>query len=282
MKINNILSEAKNNLKSCNIPTPFLDAELLLAYALGKNREFIICYPDYELSKEQIISFRTLLKRRKNREPVAKIIGQKEFWGRNFVVNNNTLDPRPDSETIIEAVFSVYQNRNQALKVLDFGTGSGCLLLTILAEYPNSQGIGVDIDEETLYIAKLNSHNLGLANRSDFVLNSWGEGMSGEFNLVISNPPYIKDSDIKNLEPEVSLYEPYKALAGGLDGLDCYRILAPDIANILQNNGYAILEFGIGQDNKVNRILVCDDMKFIDFRKDLSGVNRCIIMQKST
>ncbi len=278
MDITTILNSAKNNLQQSGCDNPSLDAQLLLAHTIGKTREFIIGRPEHPLSTEEISAYESLIKRRQNREPLAKIIGKKEFWSREFIVSGATLDPRPDSETIIEAVLELFPDKNSELKVADFGTGSGCLLLTILAEYPESLGIGVDIQRDTLDIAAENAAKLGLAKRSEFILNNWAEGMDGKFDLIISNPPYIKNSDIKELAPEVSAHEPYMALAGGEDGLDCYRLLAPQLKNLLKPNGHLIFEFGMGQENSVREISEHAGMQFISFKNDLAGIIRCIVV----
>lgn len=269
--------DAKKSLLESGCSSAFLDAELLMAHVLGKNREFIIGRPEYELSEKESAEYNELLNRRKNREPVAKIIGKKEFWGREFFVNSATLDPRPDSECLIEAVFEIFPDKNQPLKIIDFGTGTGCLLLTVLAEYPNSQAIGVDIDRNTLDIAIKNAEKLGLAKRSKFILNDWAKGIEGKFDLIISNPPYIKNSDIKNLEPEVSIHEPYTALAGGWDGLDCYRTIAPSVNNLLEKDAYLIFEFGMGQEEAVKTIFEKCGIRFVSFKRDMAGIIRCIV-----
>jgi len=277
MNISEILGTAKQHLKSSGIGSPFLDAELLLAHALGKNREFVIGRPEYQLSESEREVFAGFIKRRASFEPVAKITGTKEFWGRGFLVSGATLDPRPDSESLIEAVLELFPDKNSAFSILDFGTGSGCLPLTLLAEYPQTQAIGVEINQDTLNIAILNAQKIGLAKRINFILNDWAEGMEGKFDLIISNPPYIKKSDIKKLAPEVSIYEPILALDGGDDGLECYRKLAPKLTGLLNKGGYAVFEFGKGQHYDIKGIFEDAGMNFVSFQNDLSGEPRCII-----
>jgi release factor glutamine methyltransferase len=274
------LNTAKQLLQKKGITSAFLDAELLLAHALGVTREKIICYPELILSDEQITKFEELIQRRASREPMAHILGRREFWGRDFKVNKHTLDPRPDSETLIEGALDLYPDRNQNLRIIDFGTGTGCLLLTLLAEFQNANGLGVDISEDALVVAKENSCNLGLAKRSQFIVSRWGKEVQGKYDLIISNPPYIKSSDIEGLEPEVAEYEPKSALDGGISGLKCYEDLAPYIASIISDNGFAILEFGMGQDNDVKAILESVGLTFVAFRKDLAGIIRCVVMRK--
>jgi release factor glutamine methyltransferase len=279
--IKSTLTLAKSRLTAATIPSASLDAELLLAHALKTTREQIICYPEHPLDKSQATEFDILIERRVAREPMAHILGQREFWGRDFKVNRHTLDPRPDSETLIEAALDLYPDKKQNLSIIDFGTGTGCLLLTLLAEFPNAQGVGVDISEDALVVANENSCNLELAKRAKFIVSKWGEKVQGKYDLIISNPPYIKSSDIAGLEPEVAKYEPKGALDGGISGLQCYEDLAPYIAALLSINGFAILEFGMGQENDVKTILENAGLKFVAFRKDLAGIIRCIVVSAS-
>jgi release factor glutamine methyltransferase len=277
--IKSILYAAKTQLANSEIVSSGIDADLLLAYVLQTTRETLIGYPERVLSDEQIQQFDELVQRRMAREPMAHILGIREFWGREFKVNGYTLDPRPDSETLIEAALALFTDKKQLLNIVDFGTGTGCLLLTLLAEMPYSTGTCVDISAEVLAVAKENANNLGLANRAKFVVSSWGEQVQEKYDLIISNPPYIKTSDIQGLEPEVADYEPKTALDGGDDGLRCYRDLAPYIASLLADNGFAILEYGMGQHNDVRSILENVGLQFVAFKNDLAGINRCIIVR---
>lgn len=272
-----ILQQAKQSLKLADIPSYVLDAELLMAKALNISREQVICYPLRELSEQESGDFEKLLQRRIKREPMAHILEKREFWGREFKVSCDTLDPRPDSETLIEAALGLFDDKDKPLKILDFGTGTGCLLLTLLSELPNSEGVAVDISEKALSVAKENACKLGLAKRVGFIVSFWGVEVEGKYDLIISNPPYIKSDEIDGLEPEVSGYEPISALDGGASGLECYRQLAPFIASLLSDNGFAILEVGIGQADDVRAILEGAGLTFISCKKDLAGVKRCII-----
>jgi release factor glutamine methyltransferase len=277
--IKNTLQHAKKILGNNHIPSASLDAELLLAHVLKTTREQIVCYPERILGGDEQIRFESAIARRARREPISHILGKREFWGLDFKVNKHTLDPRPDSETLIAAALPLY-TPEKALKILDFGTGSGCLLLALLSEFQAANGTGVDISPEALAVAKENSRDLGLAKRSDFIVSRWGDEVTGAFDLIISNPPYIKSCDIAGLEPEVSQYEPLGALDGGDSGLECYEELAPFINSFLSAGGYAILELGMGQDNDVKIILENAGLKFIAFKKDLAGINRCVVVRK--
>jgi release factor glutamine methyltransferase len=206
--IRTILPPAKQTLQQAGIASFSLDAELLLREVMGISRERMIGYPDDPVAEEQVQRFQAWLTRRQNREPISHLLGRREFWGRDFKVTKDTLDPRPDSETLIEAALAAFPDRQQSLHVIDLGVGTGCLLLTLLAELPNAQGLGVDISPEALAVAKENSDKLGLAKRAKFVIDRWGQHVDGTFDLVVSNPPYIKRSEIESLEPEVAVLSP--------------------------------------------------------------------------
>ena len=279
-ELGQILQQSKLMLRDCGVPSYSLDSFLLLNSALNLSREYIICNPDYIVSDNDFEKYNTLLQRRLKREPISHILGVREFWGRDFKVTSDTLDPRPDSETLIESVLDIYKNSDKELKIIDFGTGTGCLLLTILLEFPNAIGVGVDISKAALEVAKDNVIKLGLAKRTSFVVSNWGKEIKGKFDLIISNPPYIKRSDIKRLDPEVSVYEPKLALDGGSNGLDCYNELAPFVASGLFDDGFLVLEHGMSQEDDIRVIFESYGLQFVANRKDLLGINRCIIFRK--
>ncbi len=276
--ISTILLDAKRRLREAGVPSYALDAELLLAEALGRTREQIIFYPEYEV--ESTAHYETLLTRRLAREPMAHILGRREFWGREFKVTADTLDPRPDSETLIETVLNLCPDRQKSYKILDLGTGTGCLLLTLLSEYTNAYGVGVDISPAALAVANQNAIKLSLAKRAHFLLECWTAGVTGTFDIIISNPPYIKASDIPELEPEVSRYEPYSALAGGEDGLDCYRDIIPTLHPLLTPEGIVVFEFGQGQEMEVGNLFRQHGFSIIREAKDLAGIIRCIAARR--
>lgn len=278
--IQTLLIESKKDLHKAGIPSYLLDADLIMAYVLNTSREEVFCRPERVLSPSQEAEFKRLTAERSARKPMAHILGVREFWGRSFKVTPDTLDPRPDSESLIEQVLQIYKNLPKPKRIIDFGTGTGCLLLTLLSEFNESQGVGVDISEAAIAVAKENAEKLGLANRTSFVVSNWGKKIKGEYDLIISNPPYIKNSDIDGLEPEVSTYEPKQALDGGESGLACYIDLAADMFSILAENGFAVLEHGIGQETDVRRILENNGFKFVANKPDLSGINRCVTVRK--
>jgi release factor glutamine methyltransferase len=278
--IKTLLSESKKSLKDSGIPSYSLDADLIMAHVLKTSKEEVFCHPERILYPNQDAEFKRLIAERYARKPMAHILGVREFWERSFKVTQDTLDPRPDSESLIEQVLQLYKNLPKPKRIIDFGTGTGCLLLTLLSEFDESQGVGVDISETAIAVAQENAEKLGLAKRTSFVVSNWGKKIKGEYDLIISNPPYIKKSDIDGLEPEVSTYEPKQALDGGDGGLDCYIILASDIFPLLAEGGFAVLEHGIGQEADVKRILENNGFKFVANKPDLSGINRCVTVKK--
>lgn len=278
--IKTLLSTAKQRLREAGIETDVLDATILLQKALNISRETLIKEPEKSVPNEVVVQFREMLARRINHEPIAYIVGKKEFYGRDFEVTSATLIPRPDSEVLIDAILKHLPKEEKIpIRVIDLGTGSGCLLLTILAEIEGSSGVGVDISPEAILVAQKNAQKLGLAKRVEFRINDWRtDEIRDGFDVVISNPPYIKKNDISGLHPNVYYYEPHTALDGGLDGLECYRQLARVIAQILKPSGMVFLECGLGQHQDVVEIFNQQKFKLVSFEKDLAGINRCIIM----
>jgi release factor glutamine methyltransferase len=223
---------------------PNLEARLLLAHALGLTQNDLIRHPDRRVD---VASFQTLLARRVAREPIALIVGHREFWSMRFQVSAATLVPRPDSETLIEAALDAFANRAPPASILDLGTGTGCLLLALLKEFPSAYGIGFDRSKEAAALAQRNADRLGMLDRSGFVVSDWADSTCGRFDLIISNPPYVPTADIETLMPEVGRYEPRRALDGGADGCDAYRTILPKLIHQLAPEGTAILELGLGQ-----------------------------------
>lgn len=268
------LINATAKLQAAGVDTPRLDAQLLLCHYMDIDRAQIIGFPEREISDE--ITLNKLLQRRILREPLSHIIGKREFWSLDFIVNADVLDPRPDSETLVEVLLDRINDKNAALHIIDFGTGSGCLLLALLSELPNATGIGVDVSNKALDVAKLNAKNLNFINRCNFVQSSWGENLSQRADIIISNPPYIPAKDIEGLQREVKNYEPRLALDGGVDGLNPYPLIADFAYKHLNKKGLIGFEFGIGQEKDVAKIL--KDGGFIDlmYHKDLGLITRCL------
>lgn len=221
-------------------------------------------------------SFAAMVARRAAREPMSHILGRREFWSLDFAVTRHCLDPRPDSETVVETVLASLPDRARPLRILDLGTGSGCLLLALLSELPNATGVGVDASVEALGIAMGNAHRLGFGTRAQFVQRRWTQGLDGNFDIVVSNPPYIPTDEIDRLAPEVARYEPRLALDGGRDGLDAYRAILPGLKRVLAPDGFAVLEIGADQAEKVCRL--AETMGFLNqtVHKDLGGRDRAV------
>lgn len=266
-------------LQQERIESASLDARILLEYVLGVNREQLLFSLELPITTEQYDRFATLVAKRAKRQPVSKIIGRREFWGVNFVVNENTLDPRPDSETLIEYVLERIENRDTALRILDLGTGTGCLLLSLLSELPVATGVGIDASPDALLVAKENAVALGFTERTDFIVGDWCSSLEGKFDIIISNPPYIPTKTISTLEPEVTEFDPLLALDGGVDGLDCYRKIMQQLPAALAKDGFAAFEIGIGQQNDLGKIANENGLEIAGSKNDLSGIARCLIIQ---
>jgi release factor glutamine methyltransferase len=251
---------------------PFREARLLLGHILKTTYETIYFNPEYILTDDEEQEFNRLIERRMNREPLSKITERREFWSLPFKVTRDTLDPRPDSETLIEAVLKNYTDKNCPLKIIDLGTGTGCLLLSLLHEYPNAWGVGVDISEKACRIARENAQNLKLETRCSLVTGNWADALKGSFDIVISNPPYIGFSEIIPLA--VSVYDPPQALYAEENGLAAYRQLVKLVEQISHPQARLFLEISAGQQAAVNHIFNRSPDQVI---QDLNGHDRCLV-----
>jgi release factor glutamine methyltransferase len=268
------LDWAARALRDMGIEDARREARLLLEHCAGP-----AAGDGQPLPPDKIAELQTFIERRRHREPVSQILGQWEFWSLPFYVNSATLTPRPDTETLVQAALDLLPDRRAPLRLLDLGTGSGCLLLALLHELPAARGLGIDRSPEALAVAERNASALGLADRAQFALGDWAEGLSGSFDLIVSNPPYIPQDEIPGLMPEVSRHEPLMALDGGSDGLDCYRQMAPQIAARLAPGGWALLEVGLGQADSAAAILTAAGLEPVGARADLGGRKRCVIFR---
>jgi release factor glutamine methyltransferase len=249
--------------------TPRLDAELLFAHAAGVSREeLILCLPRLSVP----IAFAPYIERRLAAEPVSHIIGERDFWTLTLRVTADVLTPRPDSETLIEAACDHF-GKGAPRRILDLGTGSGALLLAALDEWRGASGLGVDISEPALAVARGNAEALGLSARAEFAQGDWGEGITGRFDLILANPPYI--STYAMLPRDVAEYEPHLALYAGEDGLDCYRIIAPQISRLLEVGGLAAIEIGFDQGESAAALFAAQGLA-VQVRADLAGRARCL------
>ena len=279
MNIENILSEGINILQKNKIANPQLDSEILLSNSIKRDKKHIILNPKEILNSEQLEKFKSLIERRKRGEPIAYIINKKEFWKDEFFVNKDVLIPRPDSELIIEQVLKIY-SKDVQLQVLDIGTGSGCILLSILKERPNFYGTGIDISKKSINVSKFNAKQLNLMNRVKFFHSSVDNFKIGKYDLIVSNPPYIEQLNLKYLEKDVVNFEPKLALSGGLDGFSKIRKVINKASTLIKKNGKFILEIGFNQKNKVKQILKEEGFYVNKTIKDYGNNDRCIISTK--
>lgn len=275
-----LLSEANRCLAAAGVPSAIRDARLLMEFACGVPIATQIGNANGEVDPAAAERFCDLVDRRARREPMAQILGRREFWSLEFKVTRHTLDPRPDSETLVQVVLDRLQDRAAHLNILDFGTGTGCLLLSLLHELPNAVGVGIDISTDALEVAVENARNLGLSGRAEFRLQSWEDGTQGQFQVVISNPPYVPSGVIPTLQPEVARFEPRLALDGGADGLDAYRRLLPVSERLLSAGGLAAFEVGIQQADSVAAIGASCGLQHLATAPDLGGVPRIVLWQK--
>ena len=279
MNIENILKEGIDILQKNKIANPQLDSEILLSSSIKRDKKHIILNPKEILNSEQLGKFKSLIERRKKGEPIAYIINKKEFWKDEFFVNKDVLIPRPDSELIIEQLLKIY-SKDVQLQVLDIGTGSGCILLSILKERSNFYGTGIDISKKSINVSKFNAKQLNLTNRVKFFHSSVDNFNNGKYDIVVSNPPYIKQLSLKYLEKDVVNFEPKLALSGGFDGFSKIRKVINKASILIKKNGKFILEIGFNQKNKVIKILKEEGFYVNKAIKDYGNNDRCIISTK--
>ena len=277
MIVEEALARATRRLAEAGVETARLDARLLLASVDGMSASAVLLDPQRVLAAEVESAFGRLVDRRAQREPVSRILGRREFWSLDFAISLATLDPRPDSETLVEAAFAQF-GPEPCRRVLDLGTGTGCIINAVLSERPNWVGLGIDIAEEAVAVARANARTLALSERVHFQVGDWDKGLVGSFDLILSNPPYIPSNEIAGLSPEVASFDPLRALDGGTDGLDAYRALAPALLRLLAPHGRAIIELGKGQVSAIADIMEEAGLKAIERRCDLAGVERCLVL----
>ena len=269
------LQQATAQLVAAGLGSPRHEARLLLGHWLGRDPAALLG-PQTEYIDNPDFFF-DLVKRRVNREPMSHLLGYREFWSLSFDVTSSVLDPRPDSEALVESVLKEFPHKDEKFQILDFGTGTGCLILSVLSERPQAIGVGVDVSEDALKIAKQNTKKLSFTGRVSFLESDWGKNLSGSFDCILANPPYILSADIDSLEPEVAQFEPRLALDGGIDGLDCYRALSRDVKRLLAPGGKAFFEIGEGQAPAVLDILEAANLQLVRSVADLGGHIRCLI-----
>ena len=277
MNISNLLKAGSDILKKNNIQTNQLDAEILLSKLMNKKRERLIINSDENVSNEIINNYNILLERRSKKEPIAYIVNQREFWSKDFYVNKHTLIPRPETELLCENVIKLFKDKE--FNFLDIGTGTGCILLSILSELKKAKGIGIDVSKKAIDVAKKNSINFNLEDRAKFIVKPFNKIYGYKFDLIVSNPPYIKSIDIKNLKEDVRNFEPKLALDGGKEGLDVIKKVIYKSKTILKKDGLLALEIGFKQHYKVSQILKEQGFREKLLVKDYLNNIRCVFAE---
>ncbi|MDB4154651.1 peptide chain release factor N(5)-glutamine methyltransferase [Candidatus Pelagibacter sp.] len=279
MNIQSAILEGANILKNKSINSAKLDSEILLASVIDKDRKYLILNNDQNIKEKNLIHFQKLINKRSLREPIAYLTNKKYFWNYKFFVTKDTLIPRPDTELIVEQILKLTKSKTK-MKILDIGVGSGCILLTILKERKNFYGVGVDISKKCLNISKINAKNLEVSSRVKFFKSDVDKFDLGKYDLIVSNPPYIKKFNLKYLEKDVVNFEPKLALDGGLDGLSEIRKVITKSSELIKKNGKFILEIGFDQKNKVINLLKDKGFYINSILKDLAKSDRCIVSTK--
>ena len=280
MNLENTIKKASQILKNHNIHSHELDAQIILSDIMGVKKEYLITNNEIIISEKIMKKYDIAIKRRINREPVAYITGKKEFWSNDYLVNPGTLIPRPETELLIYKIVNFFKNKNKKINILDIGTGSGCILLSILKELNFARGIGIDFSSKAIKTAKENSKNLKLSYRSKFKVANLEKFNLGKYDLIVSNPPYIPSKDIKNLSKDIINYEPLIALNGGLDGLDFIKKVIYKSNYLLKRNGLLAIEIGYNQYRKALSILMQCGYREIHKEYDNCRNVRCIISTK--
>ena len=275
MEVLKLINNGSKQLQNSKIVSHRLDSEILLSKALNKTREELLINLNQKVEKKNIEYFIELIKRRSSKEPIAYILQEKEFWSKIFYVDRNTLIPRPETELLVETIVKIFKDKN--IYALDIGTGTGCILLSILSELKNSRGMGIDLSQKAAEIAILNAQKLKLSHRAIFCRKSLTEMYFKTFDLIVSNPPYIMKKDLKNLQDDVKKFEPKLALDGGNDGLDVIKKVIYKSRSILKIKGMLALEIGKGQYKKVSKILTNNKFKKRYLVRDYRQNIRCIL-----
>tara|TARA_X000000950_G_scaffold181718_1_gene220297 strand:- start:43 stop:885 length:843 start_codon:yes stop_codon:yes gene_type:complete len=279
MNINSAIIQGAKILKDSFIKNPYLDSEILMAKAIEKDRKYILLNSKRLLEAESLNFFQILIKNRSAGKPIAYLVNKKFFWNSEFIVSNDTLIPRPDTELIIEKVLKLTAYKKK-LNMLEIGIGSGCIILSILKERKSFYGTGIDISKSCINISKLNAIKLKVSSRLKLYKSNVDKFTLGKYDLVISNPPYIKKSKLKYLEKDVAKFEPKLALDGGLDGLSEIRKVIKKSSELIKKNGKFILEIGFDQKNSVINLLKIEGFYINSVNKDLANNDRCIVSTK--
>jgi release factor glutamine methyltransferase len=276
------LTEAGGRLRAVGADSPELDARVLLRQVTGHEDAWLIANPDAEIDRTALQGYAELLERRERREPVSQIVGEREFWSRTFRVTADVLTPRPDTETLIETVLSRIEDRDAPLRILDLGTGSGCIALTLLAECPNATALGVDASPAALEVAAFNADALGVSERVEWRETDWCEGIEGPFDVIVSNPPYIAGYELQHLDPEVREFEPNMALDGGADGMAAYRRIIPSLKRLGTEDSVIAFELGLGQARGVAALGRVAGLRIAEIDQDIARRARVISFEPTS
>jgi len=270
-----LISLGSNILKKKNIQSHVLDSEILLSKTLNKPREYILINLNEKINEKNILKYKKYIERRTKHEPIAYILEEKEFWSKKFKVNKNTLIPRPETELLVNKLIEIFKKKK--ISILDIGTGSGCIILSLLDELKNSSGVGIDVSKEAISIAKINGMSLNLQDRVKFLNKPILSFFHKKFDLIVSNPPYIERRNMKNLCDDIKIYEPRLALDGGNDGLDLIKKVIYKSKNILKIKGTLALEIGNEQIKKVSKLLFDNNFRIKHLINDYKNNVRCVI-----
>jgi len=267
-----------NNFSIIGIETPELDARIILKEVLSLDDKDLILKESLDIPNELIEKIIAIESRRLNGEPISKIFKKRDFYNSTFLISNDVLDPRPETELIVE-IANNYIDKNEVKNILDLGTGSGCILLSILKENKMINGLGIDLSKDAISIAKQNSKKLNLETQSNFLISNWMSSVNYKYDLVVSNPPYIASEDIKKLSKSVKIYDPILSLDGGDDGLNSYRLIASDLKRVVSKNALIIIEIGYNQSLQVIEIFKKNNFKLTKKYNDINGLDRVLTFQ---
>ena len=272
-----LVNEAAMALVAAGFTDARRQARRVVSAALAITQSDVFCHPDQGITEQQATRVRRFLSRMVAGEPLSRIIAKREFWGLEFILSADTLDPRPETETLVEAVLRRTADRHAQLYLLDLGTGTGCILLALLNELRAAHGVGVDIAEGAARTASLNALSLGLSDRACFVVGNWADAVSSRFDVILANPPYVKTPAIARLPREVADHDPVRALDGGEDGLQSYREIIGTASSLLSRDGIMVIEIVAGQADAVAALIKTSGLTVEAVEKDLAGIDRCVV-----
>ena len=280
MKLKLAIEEVFNELKKSNIKSALLDSEILISQAINKNREFVLLNSNLKINQTEYFNLQKLVYERKKGKPISYLTGQKFFWKYNFKINDHVLIPRPDTEVVVETILNTYKEKNR-INFLEVGVGSGCILLSILKEKKNFRATGIDISSRAIRVCNINAYRLGVKNRVKLFKSDVDKFSKGKYDLIISNPPYIKKLDLKHLEKDIINFEPKIALDGGLDGISEIRKIIKKSSELIKKGGKLVLEIAFDQKKEVKQLLINNGFYINSVVKDYGKNDRCIISTKN-